>query len=207
MKKIVFCNIPMKEYKYLEKCEYKSNDLSLPVSEKEVIYPITAFLEKTLSAEDELKVIMLVKKDPYGNYEKNIEMFREEFLDANKEIGAKYEFKMIDTEFSEDQEIHEFLMDKIVEEIENGAHILADITYGPKDLPIVLFSALNFAEKFLGCDIDNIIYGQANFVGGKPENTKICDLVPLFYLNTLTNTIHCDDPDKARKMLKVLLSI
>ena len=65
----------------------------------------------------------------------------------------------------------------------------------------------NFAEKFLGCDIDNIIYGQANFVDGKPVNTKIWDMVPLFYLNTVTNTIHCDTPEKARKTLKSLLSL
>ena len=37
---------------------------------------------------------------------------------------------------------------KIVDEIEDNSHILCDITYGPKDLPIVLFSVLNFAEKY-----------------------------------------------------------
>ena len=204
MKKIIICNIPMKEDTH--KCRYQSEDLSLPTSEKEVVYPINAFLEKTLSAEDELKVILLVKKDQYGHYEKNTEDFKTEFLDANKEIGAKYEFKVIDTEFSEEKAIHEQLMSRIVDELEDNAHILSDITYGPKDLPIVLFSALNFAEKFLGCDIDNIIYGQANFVDQKPVNTKIWDMVPLFYLNTVTNTICCEDADKARKMLKTLLS-
>lgn len=203
MKKIIICNIPMKED--IHKCRYQSEDLSLPTSEKEVVYPINAFLEKTLNAEDELKVILLVKKDQYGHYEKNAEDFKAEFLDANKEIGAKYEFKVIDTEFSEEQAIHEQLMSKIVDEIEDDCHILADITYGPKDLPVVLFSALSFAEKFLGCDIDNIIYGQANFVDDKPVNTKMWDMVPLFYLNTVTNTIHCDTSDKARKTLKSLL--
>ena len=143
----------------------------------------------------------------YRHYEKNAEDFKAEFLDANKEIGAKCEFKVIDTEFSEEQAIHEQLMSKIVDEIEDDCHILADITYGPKDLPVVLFSALSFAEKFLGCDIDNIIYGQSNFVDGKPVNTKIWDMVPLFYLNTVTNTIHCDTSDKARKTLKSLLSL
>ena len=97
-------------------------------------------------------------------------------------------------------------MSRIVDELEDNAHILADMTYGPKDQTVVLFSALSFAEKFLGCDIDNIIYGQANFVDRKPVNTKIWDMVPLFYLNTVTNTLHCDDANKARKMLKTLLS-
>ena len=205
MKKIIFCNIPMKEK--IEKNRYQSEDLSLETSERAVAYPINAFLEKTLIADDDLKIILLVKKDKFGHYKKNAEVFKAEFFEANKEIGAKYEFKIIDTDFSEERAIHEQLMSKIVDELDDGSHILADITYGPKDLPIVLFSALNFAEKFLGCDIDNIIYGQADFVDGKPVNTQICDMVPLFYLNTVTNTIHCDTPDKARKTLKSLLSL
>ena len=52
MKKIIICNIPMKEDTH--KCRYQSEDLSLPTSEREVVYPINAFLEKTLNAEDAL---------------------------------------------------------------------------------------------------------------------------------------------------------
>jgi hypothetical protein len=189
-----------------DKCVYTTDDLSLNISGREVIYPITAFLEKNLKSADEVKILLLIKKDEAGHYQKNAADFVEEILSVNKEINAKIEHKYIETDFSEEQSIHEQLMGRIVEEIDNDSHIIADITYGPKDLPIVLFSALNFAEKFLGCEIDNIIYGQANFVDGKPVNTKICDMVPLYYLNSVTNTIRCDNPDKARKMLKSLLS-
>lgn len=204
MKKIIICNIPMKEK--TDRCVYTSEDLSLKVSERAVIYPISAFLEKNLEASDEVKILLLIKKDEAGHYQKNAADFVEEILSINEKIGAKIEHKYIETDFSEEQIIHEQLMGRIVEEIDNECHIIADITYGPKDLPIVLFSALNFAEKFLRCEIDNIIYGQANFVNGKPVNTKICDMIPLYYLNSVTNTIRCDDPDKARKMLKSLLS-
>lgn len=206
MKKILFCNIPMKDK--TDKCKYDSDDLSVPVSDREVVYPINAFLEKTMTAEDELKLVLLVKKDPYGNYKKNAEAFLAEFSEVNQEVQAKYTYTIIDTEFSEEKAIHEQLMSRIVDELEDNSQVLADITYGPKDLPVVLFYALNFAEKFLGCDIENIIYGQANFgANSKPENTKICDMVPLFYLNTVTNTIHCDTSEKARKTLKSLLSL
>ena len=205
MRKIIICNIPMKEK--TDKCAYTTDDLSLNISGREVIYPITAFLEKNLKSADEVKLLLLIKKDEAGNYQKNSADFVEEILCINKEIGAKIEHKYIETDFSEEQSVHEQLMGRIVDELDNGSHIIADITYGPKDLPIVLFSALNFAEKFLGCEIDNIIYGQASFVGGKPTNTKICDMIPLYYLNSVTNTIRCDDPEKARKMLKSLLSL
>ena len=205
MRKTVICNITMKET--TDKCKYRTTDLSLPISAREVVYPVSAFLEKTLNKNDEIKAVMLVKKDPNGNYQKNAAEFVEEILATNESIGAKIDFKTVETSFSEEQTVHEELLGKIVEEIEDKTHIIADITYGPKDLPIVLFSALNFAEKFLECEIENIIYGQAVFKDGKPTDTKICDMVPLYYLNSVTNTIRTEDSTRARQMLKSLLSI
>lgn len=205
MKKTIICNIPMREN--VDLSVYKSDDLSLPVSDRAVRYPINTFLEKTLSPEDEIKVLLLVKKDEYSHYEKNANDFIEELKVINNDINSKMEFKIIDTNFEQKQSVHEELMAKIIDEIDADTHILADITYGSKDMPIVLFSAMGFAEKFLRCEIDNIIYGQANFENGKVVNTKICDMIPLYYLNSVTDTIHCDEPEKAKKMLKTLLSL
>ena len=205
MKKTVICNITMKEK--TDRCVYPCKDRSLPVSDKAVIYPINAFLEKTMQADDEVTALLLVKKDPMGNYQKNAADFVEELLVANEKIGAHIEFKTIETDFAEEQSVHEALLGRIVDELEDGTHVLADITYGPKDLPIVLFAALNFAEKFLGCEVDNLIYGQVNFQNGVPTNPQICDMVPLYYLNSVTNTIRAEEADRARQMLKSLLSI
>lgn len=204
MKKIIICNIPMK--KDVDQIIYISNDKSLPVTDKPVRYSINAFLEKTLKPDDEIKVLMLAKKDEYSNYEQNIQYFVDE-LNAANAVGAAIEYKTIDTAFSQERAVHEQLMSRIVDEIEPETCILADITYGSKDMAIVVFTALGFAEKFLGCEIDNIVYGQANFVDGKAVNTKICDMIPLYALSSVTNAIRCVEPEKAKQMLKTLLSI
>ncbi len=204
MKKIVICNIPMKEK--VDQTVYVSDDKSLPVADWRVRYPISAFLKETLKADDELKVILLIKKDKYAHYKKNTEDFLAEITEAN-EAGAVISHTIVDTDFEESKAVHEHLMGKIVDEIETGSHILVDTTYGPKDLPIIIFAALNFAEKFLDCTIDNIIYGQASFVNGQAVDTKICDMIPLYCLSSITNTIHCDDSENARTMLKNLLSL
>lgn len=205
MKKTIICNIPMKEK--VDQALYISDDKSLPVADKKVRYPICAFLEKTTAAEDELKVIILVKKDNYGHYNRNTEFFKEELAVANADVGASIEYTVIDTDFDESRSVHEQLMGKIVDELSVGSHILVDTTYGPKDLPIVIFAALNFAEKFLDCTVDHIVYGQASFVEGQAIDTKICDLIALYCLGTITSTIHCSEPEKARSMLKALLSL
>lgn len=205
MKKILFCNIPMTIK--VSKCVYKSEDYSVPVTNRPVSYPVAAFLEKTLSADDEIKAVMLVKKDELGQYKKNISGCIEELMTAAEVTGAKFGYTIIDTDFEETQATHDSLLLSIVDELEERAHIIADITYGPKDLPIVLFTAMNFGEKFFNCEIDNIVYGQATFVDGNAVNTKICDMIPLYYLNSVANTMQCSDPGKAKQMLKSLLSI
>ena len=205
MKKIIICNIPMR--KYIANTVYTSYDMSLPVSENPYRYPINSLLSQTVNGEDELKIILLIKKDGNAFYEKNTADYRQEVEEICTSSGAKAEFIPIDTAFSQEKENHEQLMGRLVDEIETGAHIMADITYGPKDLPIVIFSALNFAEKFLKCEIDNIVYGQATFKDDKVVGSAICDMIPLYCLSSVTNTIKCDDPQKARQMLRALLSI
>lgn len=202
MKKTIICSIPMK--KIVDKSVYESDDLSVPVSSTAVRYPINAYLEKNVSSEDEVKIILLVKKDEIGHFEKNQVEFETELRELCK---AHITITTIDTDFSQEKVIHEQLMGRIVDEIEDESHITVDITYGSKDIPILIFSALGFAEKFLDCEIDNIIYGQASFKDGHAVNTKICDMSPLYCLSSVTNTINCTDRGKARKTLESLLSL
>ena len=205
MNKTIICGIPMK--KVIDQVVYRSDDKSIPSADRAVRYPVNAFLEETLKPSDELKIILLVKQDPHGSHEHNIGLFKEELANANASIGAKVSYSVIDTDFSQSKSVHEHLMGRLVDEFDIGAHVIVDTTYGPKDLPIVIFTSLNFAEKFLKCEIDNIIYGQASFVDGHAVDTKLCDMIPLYYLGSITNTIHCIEPEKAKSMLKALLSI
>ena len=205
MKKILFCNIPMTNN--TDKHIYSSEDKSISASKTPDYYPVSAFLERNLKHGDELKVVLLAKQDEYGQFKCNIDKCIEEMNAVSELTGAQLRYKVIETRFSEDQSTHDGLLSMIVDELEEKAHILADITYGPKDLPLVLFTAMNFSEKFLGCEIDNILYVQAVFSNGLVVSTRICDMIPLYCLNSLTNTIQCSDPEDAKKILKALLSI
>lgn len=205
MKKTIICNIPMTES--IEAVRYISDDKSIPAAEGKFYYPINAFLSKIIKAKDELKVILLVKNNSFDHYKKNTETFKKELAEANSDIGAEIEYCIINTDFKEERSVHEKLLGEIVEKIDVGSNIIVDTTYGPKDLPIVVFTALNFAEKFLNCTVDNIIYGQANFVEGTIVDSKLCDITSLFYLSSITSTINCNDPDKSKRMLNTLLNL
>ena len=205
MRKTIICSISMTEK--FEPVVYRSEDHSLPSSDVPVRYPINSFLAMTVKPGDEFKAILLVKKGEFSNWEKNSEYFKSEMNEICSKVGAKVTYVLVESAFVEEQAVYEKQMGLIMDEIEDDTHILVDITYGPKDIPIILFSTLNFAEKFLRCEIDNIIYGKAEFKDGKVVRAQLCDMMPLYCLDGVTGLIECDDSDKARKMLKSLLSL
>ena len=82
-KKTVLCNIPMQ---VVRPAVYPCLDSSISVSQREVRYPINAYLEKNISKDDEIKVVLLI--NPIGHYKENIEHFKEEISEINT-CGAK----------------------------------------------------------------------------------------------------------------------
>ena len=171
------------------------------------MYPVNSFLSQTIKKSDEIKVVLLIKNDGNAYCYDNVANYKTEIEAFCNRINNLPKYEVIETDFDQTKDTHAQLLGSIIDAIDNGSHIIADVTYGPKDLPIVVFSALFFAENYLQCDIDNIIYGQAFFEDNKVVRSNICDMIPLYYLSSLSNTINCDDPQKARLMIKSLLSI
>ena len=187
MKRTIICNIPMK--KDVFPSVYESVDSSLPVSEEPFIYPINAFLDKNLNKGDSLDVILLVKNDDYDYSLDNIEKYKKELTSVCDNVGISPAYSVIRSVFDEKKNTHTLLMNRIIDSINDDSHIYADITYGPKDLPIVVFSALLFAENYLRCSVDNILYGQASFKDNRVINTRICDMIPLYCMSACAREI------------------
>ena len=206
MKNLIICNGVMGPRK--EKTSYATTSNSLKVSSDKYTYPLNAYLGENMVSGEEYKVLLIMKRDSFDRYEQNIADFKEEIEAVAKAKGGALEIVPILTDFSERRAVHEGLLETIVEHIENGCKITADITFGPKDVPFVVFAALNFAEKFLGCEINHIIYGKADFDNkNAPVNTEVWDLAPIYFINSVTNSINCSNSEDAKEMLKALLSI
>lgn len=206
MKNLIICNGIMGPRK--EKTGYASTGNSLKVSSDKFLYPVSAFLSENMVSGQEYKVLLIMKRDSFNRYEQNISDFKEEIEAVAASKGGVLEVVPVLTDFSQRRAVHEGLLETIVEHIEEGSNILADITYGPKDVPFVVFAALNFAEKFLNCEINHIIYGKADFDNkNAPVNTEVWDLAPIYFINSVTNSINCSDSEEAKEMLKALLSI
>ena len=208
MKKTIFCLITMKKPNQLEKMSYATTNRLTPSSGTAVRYPINTFLEATLKPEDELTVYGIAKKSEHTDWKENYDVFLSELREVVEKVGAKIDkAEPLVTEYSQSQDTHTQLLKMIVDKIKNGSTLIADITFGSKDMPIILFSALTFAENFLNCDVENILYGQAKMVDNKPTDTRLCDMTGLYYLNSITNKVRCQNPDDARDFLEKLLEV
>ena len=203
MKKIIICDIPLRED--LDKALYPE-DKTLGVEKaQEVVFPINACLPSILDDDKEVKVILIAKDTENQWVKKNLEIFKNEFSAFSK--GKQVEYKTIILPFEETKDINDLLLKGIISEIEDGSEIYCDITFGPRTLPIVLFVALNFAEKFCKCDIRNIIYGKVEFVKGQIKNGKIYDLLSLYYLNSINEKMSFSSSNEAKEALDLLLGM
>lgn len=208
--KIVYSNLPMK--KELKAFQYQSEGNTLIEYDEKVVFPVNAVLAKSMKKGEKVKVVLLSKADKDGNCAVNAGIFQQELNRINLEIGADIEYITLTTPFVETRDIHEKLLRDMIGMLEERAEAIADITYGPKSLPIIVFAVLNFAEKFFGVTIKNIVYGKVNFVndgngGTKPVDPVLCDMTPLYYLNSLTNSMEYRSSEEAVKALDILLDM
>jgi hypothetical protein len=170
--------------------------------EKAVLFPVNAVLAKTLGKGEEGKVVFLATTGGLENHSvENMARFREELDAIGGETGARLSYETIEVPFRPQTDVFEQLISGLVAELGHKAEILADITYGIKPLPMILFCALTFAEKFYAAKVHNIIYGKVEFAGGKTLNPMIYDLTPLYYLNKLIGSMECRSAKTAEALL------
>ena len=206
MKKIIFCDIPMK--KNMNAMVYAGTGNTNCNYSKEVMFPINAILAESLKKNDDVRVILLRTLDKADNSGKNSGLFMQELDAINSEIGAKISYETLDSEFKETKDIHEKRLQNMLDKIEEHTEIYADITYGPKPLPMILMCVLSFAEKFLNCDVKSVVYGKVDFDdNNKPCNPELYDVTSLYYLNNLTSSMVADNGKDARQSLNEFFSL
>lgn len=203
MKKIVFVTLMMADD--MHKRHYPVDGNSFIEYSGEVYYAINAVLAKTLKVGDDIKIVLIETKAGDDAGSKNAQLFMNELNEINT-CGASITYEVIPSSFLETKDNFKGLYKKLLKILENDAEISADITFGPKALPLMIFSAMQFAEKFFDCSIGNVIYLKSEFKNGKVDEKSqvICDYTPLYMLNSFTNTIESSSGERAVAAIEAL---
>ena len=203
MKKIVFATLPLKGG--LEKRRYPVDGNALIECDDPIYFAVNPAIASCLKKDDEIKVILLETKGGENAGMENAKIFIDELNSFNK-VGAKIRKEIIPTAFDPSKTNFQFMFKELIKELEEGAEIYADVTYGPKPLAFLLITVIQAAEKFFDCKIGNIVYSKVEFVGGKIKegSEMIYDITPLYLLNSFTNTI---ESSTGEKMIKAVESL
>lgn len=203
MKKTVFVSLMMADN--MQKRHFPVDGNSFIEYPGEVYYAINAVLAKTIKADDEIKVILLETKAGDKAGSKNARLFMEE-LDSLNTCGAAISYTTIPSSFVESKEKFKDLYTKLIQSLDYEAELYADVTFGPKSLPLLIFACLQFGEKFFNCSIGNVIYLKAEFQNNSfvEGSQRIYDYTPLYMINSFTNTLESSTGEKAIEAVKVL---
>ena len=209
MKKIVFVDIPMYVKSKLNYCNTGNVKSKF---DKEVQYPINAVFAEKLNEDDELKIVLLKSMTSDEKVDKqtegNIEIFKEEFNSVLNGKNISVEYLPLESDFDESKENHEIRFKKMISCLENDSELYADITFGPKLIPMMIFCVFNFAERFFNCNIKNIVYGKAmHDENNNPHDGELYDVSPMYHLNNLTNSMIASSGEEAIKNLDLFFAL
>ena len=204
MKKIVFVTMMMAND--MHKRHFPVDGNTFIEYPGETYYAINAVLAQTIKLNDEIKVVLIQTKGGDNKGSKNISLFIDELNTLNP-CGASITYEVISSQFVENKDKFKNLYIQLIKSLENNAEIYADVTFGPKSLPLLVFSAIQFGEKFFDCSIGNVIYLKAEFKNSifVEGSQMIYDFTPLYMLNSFTNTIECATGRKAIASIEALL--
>jgi len=204
MKKIVFVTLMMADD--MHKRHFPVDGNSFIEYPGESYYAINSVLAQTMKADDEIKVVLIQTKGGDNAGAKNIQIFMDE-LESLNTCGASITYEVIASQFVENKNKFKNLYTHLIKTFEKEAELYADITFGPKSLPLLVFSAMQFGEKFFDCTIGNVIYLKAEFKNNQfvEGSQMIYDFTPLYMLNSFTNTIECANGEKAIASVEALL--
>lgn len=205
MKKIVISTLPS-DNRLVKRLYPVDGNTSIQV-DVPVYYAVNSALANNLHKDDDVKVILVGTTREGDFIQENVTKFMDELRELNT-VGANIREAFISRPFDETKTNFHKLYEQLLDELEEDAELYVDVTFGPKTPVLLIFSVLQFAEKFFHCTIGNIVYSKVEFKPGSseivPGSEMIYDITPLYMLNSLTTVLECSDSKKAVQTIKTL---
>jgi hypothetical protein len=103
--------------------------------EGEVRFPVNAVLARTMEKGEQVKVILIVTTGGTGDSERNVPIFKDELDGINEKIGAHISYETVEIPFEPTKDTFDGFLKDLIEKMPKDADIIADITYGMKQMP------------------------------------------------------------------------
>lgn len=196
MKRIYFTSIPLNANFIIELKPLQTVGFTLKTDIKEYAYPIIPIIDATMREGDEAKIVVV--RQTNSEFNPNYEKFRAELDSLNLE-----RIDVIDVAVDENQseDLLLGLYKRLLTYTENDGCYYADLTFGPKTLPIIFLSVLTYVDRILvDTEITGIYYQEILRKDGKMRDAYLYEVSAIFSLNSIAYGL-TDAPDGNREIL------
>lgn len=165
-----------------EKAVYLPGDSQFELYDQEpVFYPINHIIKGLVNSSDEIEVILVQTISETRTTDEYVDDAKKEIYEKLSSCNENIKFKIVKVPFASTKEGLGEAYKKIRSSITPNSNIYADLTFGAKYMPLILFCVFNYAEKYLSCEIKKLYYGF--YEGDNSTPNYIVDFTTLYLLN------------------------
>lgn len=170
-------------------------------------FPVLPLIHGYVEAGDTVEIFVLTTE----NHEiaaENYQTIECEVTSLCGEIGVSCVVSKIGVPFDETVETHLDTFKTLIGKISDGDTVLADMTYGPKCLAIILMMAMNYGYRVCkDCAIECFVYGSIDFRDGHPCGRRIYDITSLFLMDQIVNELAKSGNRNPMKVIESILTM
>ena len=203
MHRIYFTAVPLASNFLLESQPIHPVNFRLDTRLRQAAYPIVPILESSMRPGDTATVVAVRQTNDGEN--PNRELLRRELEGLNL---TGWTLQDLTVREGQDKDLLLGLFGQMIGCIRDDACYYACMTFGTKTYPVVLFSALAYAEKIRrNTQVCGIYYQEILRQQGRTRAVNLYDVTALFTLNSLVDMVaemDCTDKDgMIRRMLEL----
>lgn len=193
MKKYIFA-LPNER---AEKKRFCESDVEL-----ETAFPMLLPIRLTAEQGDTVNVTLIITENSEGT-RSNFLTLMMELKKLAQETGFRYELTEIRITGEEAPRKQKRVFEALIETIGDDEEIFADITFGNKALPLVIFTALSYGYKLRrNTEIKTVFYAELEY-----DEPKLHDISTLFHMESVIHSVSRSVPDEPLSIIKRILNM
>lgn len=203
MKRIYFTAVPLQSNFVIQSMPFNPVNFTLNTGLQQSAFPIVPVVDATLGPEDEGIIVAVRQYNSPDN--RNMDILRSELESLGK---SNWTLRDLTVPERQDKDLLLGLFRAMIGCMEDDACYYACMTFGTKTYPVVLFSALSYAEKIRhNTQISGIYYREVLRREGVMQGSRLYDATAIFTLNGLVDLVAGMDCENKDRMIETMLEL
>ena len=203
MNRIYFTAVPLESNFVLETMPLNPVNFRLDTRLTETAFPIVPVIDATLQPGDTATVVAVRQQNTGRN--RNMDILRRELEGLGR---SNWTLRDLTVPESQEKDLLLGLFAEMIGCLQDDTCYYACMTFGTKTYPVVLFSALSYADKIRrNTQICGIYYREVLRTQGKMRESRLYDVTALFTLNSLVDLVAGMDCEAKEPMIRRMLEL